>query len=69
MIVKIKLNELMGKERLKISELSKLTGVHRNVLTKYYEDTLERVDKKVIAKICKALDCKIEDILEVVEDE
>ena len=69
MVIKVKLNELMGKQRLKISELSVLSGVHRNVLTKYYEDKIERLDKKVMAKICVALKCNIEDLFEVVEDE
>lgn len=53
-------------KRLNISryELSKRTGIQYQIIDNYYKNKLVRYDSYVLDKICSALDCSIEDILE-----
>ena len=53
-------------EKLKISryELSKRTGIQYQIIDNYYKNKVKRYDSYVLDRICKALDCKIEDIIE-----
>ena len=53
-------------EKLKISryELSKRTGIQYQIIDNYYKNKVKRYDSYVLDRICNALDCKIEDIIE-----
>ena len=53
-------------EKLKISryELSKRTGIQYQIIDNYYKNMVKRYDSYVLDRICNALDCKIEDIIE-----
>ncbi len=51
---------------LKISryELSKRTGIQYQVIDNYYKNRVKRYDSFVLERICEALDCNINDIIE-----
>ncbi len=65
-MIKSKLSEIMGKKRIKMSELQELTGLGINTIRKIYYNTGNNVSYSTLDKICEALDCKISDILEYV---
>lgn len=65
-MIKSKLSEIMGKRRIKMSELQKLTGLGVNTVRKIYYNTGHNVSYITLDKICEALDCKISDIIEYV---
>ena len=46
-------------------ELSKRTGISYQIIDKYYKNKVIRYDSYVLEKICIALDCNIEDIIEL----
>lgn len=56
----------MGKHKIKISELSRETGIHRNTLTALYQETAMRIDLDVIEKLCDYFECGVGELLEVV---
>ena len=52
---------------LKKKDLAKIAGVSTYTINKLNRN--ENVTVEVLAKICKALDCTMDDILEVLDDE
>ncbi len=67
-----------GKIRLKLKELMDARGITRNalanaihtrfeVIDKWYNGQVEKMDTDILARICYTLQCKVEDILEYAE--
>lgn len=57
---------LIDKEMTK-NDLHQITGISKSTIAKLSRG--ENVNTKVLDRICKALDCKIEDIVEVYNEE
>jgi putative transcriptional regulator len=68
-MIKCHLSRLMGERRLKVVDVAREIGVHRNSITLLYNETANRVDLSTINALCKFFDCKIEDLLEFVDDD
>lgn len=62
--VKVKLAEVLDSRGITRNRLSTLTGIKYEVVDRYYQGRIERVDLDLIAKVCYVLNCKIEDLLE-----
>ena len=58
---------LLIERNMKKTDLRIQSGISTGALAKLGKN--ENVNTEVLAKICKALDCKIEDIMEMVPDE
>lgn len=63
-MVKCNLSRIMGEKKLKISDLSRDTGINRGTLTRLYQETAERVELDVLDKLCSHLNCEIGDLLQ-----
>lgn len=63
-MLKIHLSRLMGEKRLKISEVSRLTGVDRGTITRLYQETAVRVELDTLEQLCRVLECGVGDLLE-----
>ena len=59
--------KLMIDKRLSKTELTHIAGISTNAMAKLGRD--EDVRMAVLEKICSALDCKIEDIVEIQNDD
>lgn len=68
-MIKCHLSRLMGERKLKISDLAKKTGLHRNTITLLYQETATRVDLEAIEALCKYLGVQVSDLFEYVPDE
>lgn len=64
--IKIKINEMLEKRGISKTQLTYLAFIQRGQLKKLMDGEAARVDFDVLARICHALDCRIEDILEYV---
>lgn len=53
---------------MKVSELAEKTGLHRNGLSRLYNEETDGIKFQTLELICKALDCQITDLIEIVED-
>ena len=63
--VTVKLAELLKKRGITRNHLRTLTGVKYDVIDRYYKaETVQMVDLDFISKVCFALDCSIDDLLE-----
>ena len=62
--VKVKLAEVLNSRGITRNRLKTLTGIIYEVIDRYYQNHIERVDLDFIAKVCYVLNCKVEDLLE-----
>jgi putative transcriptional regulator len=54
----------MGERKLKIADVARDIGVHRNTITLLYYEKAQRIDFEVIDKLCKYFECTVSDMLE-----
>lgn len=64
-MIENKLSEVMGRKRLKISDVLEMTGLARNTVAELYHGRAKRVDLETLDKLCIALGC--ESLSEIVE--
>lgn len=63
--IQCRLSRLMGEKRVRIIDVSRATGISRNMLSKLYYDRAQRVDLDDIAKLCDYLECSVADLFEI----
>lgn len=51
-MIKCNLSRLMGERKLKIVDVARETGLHRNTITLLYNETAARVDLDAMDKLC-----------------
>ncbi len=61
-MIKCNLSKLMGEKKLKVIDVARLTGLHRNTITLLYDETALRVDLITIEKLCELFDCEVGDL-------
>lgn len=59
---------MLGEKTLKISEVSRDTGINRGTITRLYQNTAIRVEFEVLEKLCRYLGCEISEFLEIIDD-
>ncbi|MCG8094858.1 MAG: helix-turn-helix transcriptional regulator [Candidatus Thiodiazotropha endolucinida] len=70
-MIKCHLSRILGERKLKISDLSRDTGINRGTLTRMYHETLIRIDLGTINTLCNYLSINVGELLEYqkIEDE
>lgn len=51
---------------MKVVDVSRATGIHRNMITLLYKESATRIELEDLEKLCKLFDCKVSDLLEIV---
>lgn len=67
--IKIKLNELIEKQGISKNKLSHKAEMQRTQINMYCNNQVTRLDTAVLARLCSALGCRIEDLLEFIPTE
>jgi len=67
-MIKCHFSRLMGEHKLKITDVARLTGLHRNTVTLLYKETAARVDLDAIDRLCRLFRCQVGDLLEYIDD-
>lgn len=67
-MIKIKLCEIMGHEKMTRKKLAELTGVRPNTIGDLYRENVRKIDLQALDKICEVFKCDISDILEYVPE-
>jgi putative transcriptional regulator len=65
-MIRCHLSVLMGRDKLNIADVARLTGVNRSTITALYRETATRVELPVIEQLCTLFKCSVGDLLEVV---
>lgn len=68
MAIHCRLSTLLGERRIKMAELSRMTGVSKTTINAMYHDRVHKIDYGVLERICKTLDCGLSDILEYMDE-
>jgi putative transcriptional regulator len=61
--VELTLRELMEQRGVSRNQLAKLINVRFEVVNKWFGGQVEKMDLDVLARICYALGCRVEDVL------
>lgn len=68
MKLEVKLLEMMARKNIRtIEELHKLTGINRTTIRLILEGKKNALYFKTIANLCEKLDCKVEELLVIVD--
>lgn len=59
------LSTLMGKNKMKIADVARETGLNRSTITALYNEDATRIDMETIEKICVLFNCEVGDLLEI----
>ncbi|MES9822778.1 MAG: helix-turn-helix transcriptional regulator [Candidatus Thiodiazotropha sp.] len=63
-MIKCHLGKMMGERKLKISDVARETGLHRNTVNLLYRETANRVDLDAVDRLCEFFNCEIGELFE-----
>lgn len=63
-----KLSEILGRKRMMQTELARLSGISYGTIKNLYKDKTKGIDFDTLNKLCNALECTPNDILEFTPD-
>lgn len=58
----------MGEKRIKMAEIQRLTGLSESTVRRVYYDITNNVNYNTLNRLCWALNCNVQDILEYIEE-
>ncbi len=64
--IRLCLKEILEQRGITRYELSQRTGIRYQIIDNYYKNKVIRYDSALLLKMCVALDCGIEDLIEVI---
>lgn len=67
-VIRICLDKTLDKYNVSRYELAKRTGIQYQIIDNYYKNKVKRYDSFVLERICIALDCDINEIIELVKN-
>ena len=63
-MVRCHLSRMMGERKMKIVDVARETGLHRNTITLLYNETANRVDIDTIDRLCSLFGCTVGELFE-----
>lgn len=66
--IKVKLDDILNERGITTYEISSRANVRFQTIKALRSNTASRIDFEVLAKICYVLSCKVEDIIEYVDE-
>ncbi len=67
-MIKCNLSELMGRKKVKIADVARETGLHRNTVTLLYKEEAVRIELDAMEKLCRYFDCTVGELFEYTPD-
>ena len=63
-MIRCHLSRMMGERKMKVIDVARETGLHRNTITLMYNETANRIDLQAIDSLCRLFKCSVGDLLE-----
>ena len=63
-MIRCHLSRLMGERKMKIVDVARVTGLHRNTITLLYNETAARVDLEAMDKLCELFEVSVGQLFE-----
>ena len=67
-MIKCHLSRFMGERKMKIVDVARETGLHRNTVTLLYDETATRLELDTIDRLCRLLGCQVGELFEYLPD-
>lgn len=67
-MIRCHLSRLMGEHKMKIADVARETGLHRNTITLLYNETANRVDLETVERLCSLFKCPVGELFEHIPD-
>ena len=58
----------MGERKLKIADVARGTGLHRNTITLLYDETANRIELDAVDRLCRFFEVQVSDLFEFIPD-
>lgn len=68
-MISCQLSTLLGAKRIKVSDVCRATGIARATVDRYYNDSVNSFDRKVLSSLCDFLQVKPGDLLVLVKQD
>ena len=67
-MIRCNLSTLMGREKLRISDVVRETGLNRSTITSLYKETATRVELPAVDRLCRLFSCQVGELFEHLTD-
>ncbi len=61
--IEFDIKTIMEQKGITINQIVKKTGLHHQVVKRYYDGTIIRYDKDVLSRLCFVIGCNLNDIM------
>lgn len=61
--IEFDIKTIMDQKGITINQIVKKTGLHHQVVKRYYDGTIIRYDKDVLSRLCFVIGCELNDIM------
>lgn len=65
-MLRCNLSTLMGRDKLRIADVARLSGLNRSTVTALYRETATRIDLDAVERLCRLFHCSVGDLFELV---
>jgi putative transcriptional regulator len=65
-MIRCNLSILMGRDKLRISDVAIKTGLNRSTVTALYKETATRIDLTAVESLCQLFRCTVGELFEIV---
>ncbi len=55
--------------KMKLADVARASGLHRNTVTLLYKETAVRVDLEAMERLCRLFECEVGDLFEFVAED
>lgn len=63
-MIRIKLSEVLGREKMTRKKLAELANVRPNTIGDMYNEKVRKIDLDALGRICAVLKCDVSDLLQ-----
>lgn len=68
-MIRCHLSTLMGRHKLNIADVHRITGLNRTTISNLYYERTQRIEMEAIEKLCVLFKCQVGDLFEFVESD
>jgi putative transcriptional regulator len=68
-MIRCHLSLLMGRDKLRVADVARLTGLNRSTVTALYNETATRIDLAAMGRLCALFECGTAELFEYVPDQ
>lgn len=65
--IHLRINELLSERKISKNRICKDLDIPRGNFNRYCRDEFQRIDAKLILKLCSYLNCEINELIEIIE--